>query len=146
MKNLMALYQRFCSLTLACMVWLLAGNPARAETYDLATQFSTVNNPNGVWSYGYETSLGGAFVAYPTNLSVRTDNGVSVTYWALSASSSGIYHNATTNGTALANFGSSAFTPGQVWVTPGTQESVHVVHQDAAPVGGHGLTPHAIEW
>jgi hypothetical protein len=38
---------------------------AHATTYDLAADFSTAANPNGVWSYGYEDTLGGAFHLYP---------------------------------------------------------------------------------
>ena len=45
----------------------------QAATYDATTDFSITNgNPNGVWSYGYETTLGG-----PLNLYVNsgTENG-----------------------------------------------------------------------
>ena len=44
---------------------------ANATTvYDLAQDFSTVNNPSGVWSYGYK-SINGSFTLYPTNYSGR---------------------------------------------------------------------------
>jgi len=37
---------------------------ARAATYDISTDFSTASNPNGVWTYGYSTTLGGALIPY----------------------------------------------------------------------------------
>lgn len=35
---------------------------AFAHAYDAATDFSLASNPNGVWSYGYATSLTGSFI------------------------------------------------------------------------------------
>lgn len=33
-------------------------------TYDATADFSSLNNPNGVWSSGYTISLGSSFVLY----------------------------------------------------------------------------------
>ncbi|CAM3154392.1 hypothetical protein SPAN111604_06990 [Sphingomonas antarctica] len=38
--------------------------PAAAVTYDPHADFSTAANPNGAYSYGYETSLGGALTLF----------------------------------------------------------------------------------
>ncbi len=46
----------------------------RAVTYDAAMDFSLNSNPNGVWSYGYSTMLGGAFVSDDEN--VQDSNGL----------------------------------------------------------------------
>lgn len=37
--------------------------------YDNANEFSIAANPNGVWSYGYSSTLGGAFNAFTTSAS-----------------------------------------------------------------------------
>jgi hypothetical protein len=37
---------------------------ARATTYDISTDFSTASNPNGVWTYGFSTTLGGTLTLY----------------------------------------------------------------------------------
>jgi hypothetical protein len=38
---------------------------ASAATYDISNDFSLTNgNPNGVWTYGYETTLGSALINY----------------------------------------------------------------------------------
>src|SRR5205814_1352428 len=40
----------------------LTVNPlVTSQTYDLSHDFSIMNNPNGAWSYGAKTNLGGAF-------------------------------------------------------------------------------------
>jgi len=41
--------------------------PAAPLVYDAANDYSTTNNPNGVWSYGYAPSLGGTFTLFPYN-------------------------------------------------------------------------------
>ena len=38
---------------------------ANATVYDLAGQFNAANASNGPWTYGYETTLGTPFIAYP---------------------------------------------------------------------------------
>ena len=41
--------------------------PAQAATvWDVATDFSTANNPIGVWSYGSTSTLGGIFIPHST--------------------------------------------------------------------------------
>ena len=40
------------------------GGKAQAVVYDAAKDFSVASNPNGVWSYGYETSLGSNLQLY----------------------------------------------------------------------------------
>ena len=47
----------------AVLLATLAG--AHAAVYDLAGQFNAANSSNGPWTYGYETSLGDPFMAYP---------------------------------------------------------------------------------
>lgn len=37
---------------------------AQAQTYDSVKDFSITANPNGVWSYGWTPTLGGAFNSY----------------------------------------------------------------------------------
>ena len=56
---------RFFSLALPALALIgLAALPAAAQTYSAANDFSATVNPNGVWSYGYETTLGGGLTLY----------------------------------------------------------------------------------
>jgi hypothetical protein len=43
---------------------LLPLGAAVAQTYSVSSDFSTSNNPNGPWTYGWLNSLGGSFTAY----------------------------------------------------------------------------------
>lgn len=54
-------------IILGCMLGLASS--ARAAVYRCEKDFSTVSNPNGVWSYGSEPSLTGAFTLYTSNCS-----------------------------------------------------------------------------
>ncbi len=40
------------------------GACTQAQTYDVASDFSTVNNPNSVWSYGYSNDLASSITTY----------------------------------------------------------------------------------
>lgn len=60
---------------------LVAATAAHAQTYDAAADFNPGtynNNPNGVWRYGYSTTLGSAFIPHATR---RTDNVNGVEAW-----------------------------------------------------------------
>ena len=51
------------SLPVAALLGL-AALPAAAQTYDPSVGFSDTSYTNGVWSYGFETTLGGALTLY----------------------------------------------------------------------------------
>ena len=40
------------------------GGKSQGVVYDAANDFSVASNPNGVWSYGYQASLGSNFQLY----------------------------------------------------------------------------------
>ena len=48
----------------AAMVALCFASLAQAAVYDVANDFSIASNPNGVWTYGSENSLGGALTLF----------------------------------------------------------------------------------
>src|SRR5438309_1356622 len=48
----------FLALILGC------SGAAQATTYDISTDFSTASDPNGVWTYGFSTTLGGTLMLY----------------------------------------------------------------------------------
>jgi len=63
-------------LLLSLLVSLLT-LPAFGQTFNTSTDFSIDNgNPNGTWSYGYETSLGGTLNLYDV-----TSDGANASYW-----------------------------------------------------------------
>ena len=54
-----------------------------APTYDLSRDFSTTANPNGAWSYGWQSTLGGSFGLLPYLKTFASDNGVPLADWQL---------------------------------------------------------------
>ena len=56
---------RLAGLGMALAGAIAFGAPsARAAVYDVNADFSTASNPNGVWTYGFETTLGGPLTLY----------------------------------------------------------------------------------
>jgi hypothetical protein len=92
---------------------------AFASTFDLRADFSSSNNPNGVWSYGWSAVLGSIFHAYSQN-SLPLNNGIDL--WTDPGHCLGFPCTPNTghNGTSTARFGETAwFVPGQVTIHPG---------------------------
>jgi len=115
--NLFSLPLILCMLALPPM--------AQATTWDLQNDFSSLSNPNGVWAFGYELTLGGSFTAYD---SIRNGN-----QWYSSAHHSGDF-----TPTVWLNTGSSTsygIAPGEVSLHPGWDGSFTVV-QWISPFSG----------
>ena len=109
-------------------VFLLFAAPAvsHASTYNLTSDFSTAVNPNGAWSYGYETSLNGSFALYDTILN-----------WAGGASwySSTHHSSDTTPSIWIATASQNGVAAGETAFHPGYDGSFSVVRW-TAPMSG----------
>jgi hypothetical protein len=53
-------------LSILCVGLALYACVAQAATWNAITDFSSTNNPNGVWSYGWSSTLGSTFNLYST--------------------------------------------------------------------------------
>lgn len=60
-KGFGRIYQAIVAALLLNFIFIGGGI---AQTYNVATDFSTTNNPNGVWSYGWSASRGAEFKIY----------------------------------------------------------------------------------
>src|SRR5262245_38281112 len=90
-----------------------------AVSYDVSRDFSLASNPNGAWSYGWETNLGGVFSLITVPVTQPADNGVQVLSWQLTRfSEPAVFANKTTN-TAIIAGGRGVYPPGTVWFYPG---------------------------
>ena len=58
---------------IAALALSTSASAALSITYDLAAQFSGVNNPNGVWTYGESNGFGGTFTTFTNR---QSDAGV----------------------------------------------------------------------
>jgi hypothetical protein len=105
-----------------------------AGRYDAAPDFSATDNPNGIWSYGWSPSLGGAFVQ---DTSHRNVSGID--FWMGEQAGDGnpsVSHNGTTNPITP---GSMTWQPGQLGFHPGPNGEDAVVRWTAPRAGALSL-------
>jgi len=106
--------------------------------YDPVAQFSSVSNPNGVWSYGFENvPLGSPFILFPASVPVPSSPGPNIVAWQAPAfGQAGVYYNQTaapqtvTIGTEV-----SLFNQGTLAMNTGPNDQFALV-QFTAPVNG----------
>ena len=53
-----------CSLAITSFLFVVLSPPANAQTWNAASDFSLVANPNGAWRYGWSSTLGGTLTLY----------------------------------------------------------------------------------
>ncbi len=120
---------------IAALILAAAAPAASAQSYDAAKDFSAASNPNSVWSYGYENTLGGTLILY-------TDK------FAPTASIAGWYQNIALDVPfVLKNFGTApdsrfadvVLQPGQLAFHPGPQDQFSIVRFTASTNGLYNL-------
>ena len=90
--------------------------PKEGATYDLGTDFSLAQNPNGVWTYGMLTSAGD-FVPFTTTMITSDDFGRPVEVWLDPLTTDAIFHNDLAE-TVISNGGDGVHPPNSVWSHP----------------------------
>jgi hypothetical protein len=116
------------------------GGTAAPAIYDLTRDYSTTANPNGVWSYGWQSTLGGPLSLFSRHgFEAEDPGGGSFDYWLRPAGGApAVYHNNSSN--AVQREGQGIFAPGAVWIGPGHEgasENFCVIRL-TIPEGGHG--------
>ena len=129
---------RNCFASALFLTLVLSSVPAIAMPFDPAAQFSAVANPNGVWSYGFESvPIGSPFNLLPFPSSVPSVPGPAIDSWELpSAGEIALLH----NGTAVNQLVSTAidnalYQPDELAMHPGPNDQYGVV-EFAAPANG----------
>ena len=111
-----------------------------SQSYDLSRDFSLSSNPNGVWSYGYKTTLGGAFTLFGVSRQATDEGGALIDIWSKNSyEDAAIYHNGSgVTGRALGTEG--VYPPGTVWFLPGAAGNLdtYCVIRFKVPVGAGG--------
>ena len=120
--------------TLFCL--LAVALPGVASAYDVGADFSTASNPNGVWSYGWSTTLGAAFNLDTSNTtSAYGQSGLGG--WFSSQTAEGnpdALHNSTASPITI---GSTTYQPGQLTLNPNDKNaSEYSVVRWTAPSSG----------
>ena len=126
---------------MAVLLGLVVGAARLASAqYDPSLQFSPVANPNGVWTYGFETvPLGSTFNLLPASVPIPAAPGPSIDSWQSPPLGNflGVFHNGTaaiqtvtTSGTEI-----SQFDPGMLAMNAGPNDEYAIV-QFTAPANG----------
>jgi len=107
----------------------------RAGVYDVAADFSTNSNPNGVWSYGYATNLGGSLILY-TDTSYSS---ASVIGWwhNIAYQTPAVFYNRTDHATTAGD-GTPNLGPHQAVFHPGP-DNEYSTYRFTAPAAGNYL-------
>jgi hypothetical protein len=119
---------------------LLNGEASKATTiYDAAGDFSPTNNPNGVWSYGWSSTLGSAF-----NLDVTRQKSDGLDFWegpVATPSEPGLFPYVSYDPTpGTITYGSTVhYALGQLGMHPGPQDQYSVIRFTAPHAGTYQL-------
>jgi hypothetical protein len=108
--------------------------PAAAQVYDAAADFSLAANPNSVWHYGFESSLGSPFTLFDTTATLFGP----IDYWASSAVGSTPQINQNTSASTYHNTDPASdieWAAGELSAHPGPAGQVSVV-RFVAPADG----------
>jgi hypothetical protein len=111
----------------------LTGNSCSAQTFDVATDFSATNNPNGVWSYGWSENLTSPLNLYNEHKKVLTDLDLWDTENSLWNNPNVIYNGTPSVITDIGNH--ITWQPGQLSLHPGF-EGVYSHARWTAPIAG----------
>jgi len=96
----------------AAVVFATACSAAHATIYNAAGDFSASNNPNGVWSFGEQATLGTGFSTFGAS-----GNVLGFDYWTVSSAGNlNAIHNSTASGIYYG--GSVLIDPGQLVLHP----------------------------
>ncbi|WP_395090043.1 PEP-CTERM sorting domain-containing protein [Armatimonas sp.] len=129
--------QRKNSLAFGISLTLLfsLGSLAQAQTYDAAADFNPgtyASNPNGVWRYGYTTTLGGSFIQH-------TESGydpLGVQFWRTNMSSGAPNFEKNISGTTVFGW----WQPGQISLHGGPSGQFSVLRFTAPSTGNYDIS------
>jgi hypothetical protein len=127
---------------IAVLLGLVVGTARLASAqYDPSAQFSPINNPNGVWSYGFESvPLSSPFNLLTLAAPVPASPGPAIDSWQSAPLGNflGVFHNGTAAPQTVTTSGTeiSLFNPGMLAMNSGPNDEYGMV-QFTAPVNGY---------
>jgi hypothetical protein len=127
----------FVSTVATLLSLAVLARPSVAQSYNVATQFSTASNPNGAWSYGYSYGVGGTFIQDTTNTTAYA--GLALGGWmgnlnpVFGANEPYVLKNSTAN--PVTNNTTTVYQPGQLALQPGETNGESVIRW-TAPFSG----------
>ena len=135
----MSYLQKSKMMLTAVTILGFTASPSFAATFDAAADFSLVNNPNGVWQYGWSSSLGSAF-----NLLTKTDQVCSGTIdrWLISVQGNPYLNNPAVghnNTGSTLNCGSGQHSADKLVLAPGPSGQYSIVRWIAPQAGTYSI-------
>ncbi len=115
--------------------------------YDVGRDFSSVNNPNGVWTLGWATTVGGTVTPLGVRHTSPTESGVLVPSWQLTAGQAPVVYANTSSVPVVFGGGAVHLPSGAVWFAPGQDgrpENFAVI-QFTAPVSSNYLVHASVQ-
>ena len=113
---------------------LTASVAGAASAYDASAGFSIASNPNGVWSYGYATTLTGAMT-----LDTQTATFGPLQAWQGAIASDGNPSVVKNTSNAVYTLGTVTWLPNQMIQHPGPNGEVSIVRFTAPAAGSYAL-------
>ena len=137
-KNAFCRYSAFRKIAFLLVIILGSAQLVSAQ-YDPSAQFSAVNNPNSVWSYGFESvPIGSPFHLLTLPAPVPAVPGPTIDSWSSPAFGAvGVFHNGTAVPQSVTTVGpeTSLFDPGMLAMNAGPNDEYGIV-QFTAPAAG----------
>lgn len=130
---------RMRSVLIGLAAAAFVASTAEAGTiYDAAKDFSSSNNPNGVWSYGWTQTLGSAFVQDAQN---GSEQGLDFWHGTTIGAFSSLYPYVAHNGTdsTILYYGGVNYAPGQMTLHPGPDGQYADVRFTSPNAGAYSL-------
>jgi hypothetical protein len=104
-----------------------------ATVYNVATDFSIAANPNGVWTYGFEATIGGAFTAFPTGNGYHCCGGPLLAWGDSGGTVAAEFYNPSAGSANLFAQANAPVGPGQAGLYPGVTNEAYAVFRFTAP-------------
>ena len=120
---------------------------ASQHDYDVGRDFSSVNNPNGVWTLGWAPTVGGPVTPLGVRHTSPTESGVLVPSWQLTAGQAPVVYGNTSSVPAVFGGGAVHLPSGAVWFAPGQDgrpENFAII-QFTAPVSSNYLVHASVQ-
>ena len=122
---------------------LNAGAIIASAQFDPSAQFSPVLNPNGVWTYGFESlPLGSPFNILPASIPVASSPGPAINSWQVPALGLvGVFDNPTPVPQTVTTPGPevSLFQPGELAMNTGPNDQFGIVQFSAPAAGDYSI-------
>ena len=131
----MSIIEKSKVMLMAAFILGMAAKPSFSAIFNVASDFSLTNNPNGAWRYGWSSSLGSNFNLY-NNVRKETPT---IDVWYDSAKVWAVYVGQNSTATVDNSHPTITFPPSQLWFHPGYYGEYSIVRWIAPEAATYSL-------